>query len=129
MITVELLRSYRDQVQPAWTAETAHPGFPGEAASPVGQCGVTSAWLQQRLADDHGIHSSFLHGTLAYIGGFADHCWLTVGGQVVDLTASQFGLPEIVYGAPDGIRYAGRPSLWPVERLRLLRINLGEMAA
>lgn len=77
-----ILTEYRTQVETAWSADTAHPDYPGAAGSPVGQCGVTSAWLQQRLLEDHSIDATYCTGPVfGPAGGCLDahHCWLEVG--------------------------------------------------
>jgi hypothetical protein len=102
----EILTAYRTQVEAAWSAATAHEDYPGTAGSPVGQCGVTSAWLQQRLTEDHGIRATYCTGAVfGRTGGCLDahHCWLEIGTAgdpdrlVLDLTADQFGLDPVVY--------------------------------
>jgi hypothetical protein len=91
-----ILHAYRKQVEPAWSAATAHESYEGKAGDPAGQCGVTSAWLQRRLLDDHGIYTVFCTGEVLPLG---DHCWLLMpnfraGSEfpkqvVIDLTADQ----------------------------------------
>ncbi|HEY9410654.1 MAG TPA: hypothetical protein VIP77_13835 [Jiangellaceae bacterium] len=90
-----ILAAYRAEVQPHWSAATAHPDYEGAAGSPVGQCGVTSAWLQRRLAEDHGLEVRYCTGTR--IASPTDlgssHCWLELlygATLVIDLTADQF---------------------------------------
>lgn len=90
-----ILTGYRQQVEAAWSPATAHPDFEGKAGDPAGQCGVTSAWLQRRLAEDHGISSTCWTGFLVTVrdGKSARHCWLeldtTEVDVIVDLTADQ----------------------------------------
>lgn len=89
-----ILAAYRQQAQAAWTPETAHAEFEGKAGDPAGQCGVTSAWLQRRLAEDHGVHAWFAEGTAYRLGDDElDHCWLEIGHGwqrvIVDITADQ----------------------------------------
>jgi hypothetical protein len=91
-----ILHGYRERVEQAWSPATAHPGYEGKAGDPAGQCGVTSAWLQRRLLEDHGIHSLFCTGEVPPL---RDHCWLeaAIGRAesqfprrvVIDLTADQ----------------------------------------
>ena len=90
-----ILAAYRAEVEPHWSAATAHPDYEGAAGSPVGQCGVTSAWLQRRLAEDHGLEVRYCGGHVWFtdqlIGG--NHDWLEIGVGpdriIVDLTANQ----------------------------------------
>lgn len=92
-----ILAGYRAQVETAWSPATAHPNYDGKAGDPAGQCGVTSAWLQRRLREDHGIETTYCVGNVAC--GFHDerlegHCWLEIadnmfGRVVIDLTADQ----------------------------------------
>lgn len=91
-----ILTGYRQQVQSAWSPATAHPDFEGKAGDPAGQCGVTSAWLQRRLAEDHGIGATFWVGLLFVPRGHETlhhHCWLeldtTEVDVIIDLTANQ----------------------------------------
>lgn len=97
-----ILQSYRKQVEQGWSKATSHPSFEGADGSPVGQCGVTSAWLQQRLKEDHGIEAFCALGAVYNSLGLFDtrHCWLEIGEGcnplIVDLIADQYGLPEVV---------------------------------
>lgn len=97
-----ILAGYRLQVETAWSEDTAV--YKGTAGSPRGQCGVTSAWLQERLLEDHDIDTLFCHGVLCSNHAVIDydHCWLEhIDGRfiVLDLTADQFpGLPQVVCG-------------------------------
>ena len=93
-----ILASYRATISTAWCAATAHHAYAGADGSPVGQCGVTAAWLQQRLREDHGIDTTYCVGMFVcpYDGDrLADHCWLEGDGWVADLTSDQIscGLP------------------------------------
>ena len=99
-----ILTGYRAEVQPHWSPATAHPEFDGKAGDPAGQCGVTSAWLQRRLREDHGIETAYAVGAVyAESGGEWRHCWLELNDDpnysILDLTIDQFpegeGLPVI----------------------------------
>lgn len=93
-----LLTDYREWVEAAWSAQTAHEDYAGAPGSPVGQCGVTSAWLQHRLNADHGIATTLCRGAIYTAPrdlADAGHCWLEHDGVVIDLTADQFGLPPV----------------------------------
>lgn len=102
----ELLTAYRAQVETAWSERTSHPDYPGTPGSSVGQCGVTSAWLQERLAEDRGIYATYCTGPVfGPASGCLDahHCWLEIGAAgdpdrlVLDLTADQLGLEPVLY--------------------------------
>jgi hypothetical protein len=90
-----ILTAYRKQVEQGWSKATAHPSYEGADGSPVGQCGVSSAWLQRRLLEDHGIATAYCYGAVysnhRVVG--ADHCWLELGAGpdrlVIDVTADQ----------------------------------------
>ena len=92
-----ILAAYRAEVQPHWSPATAHPDFDGKAGDPAGQCGVTSAWLQRRLAEDHGIAAWYCVGRVmcaTHGQTLRNHCWLEIGDMtwdrtVIDLTADQ----------------------------------------
>ncbi len=90
-----ILEAYRTEVQPHWSPATAYAAFPSRPGEPDGQCGVTSAWLLRRLAEDHGITALFAEGTAYHLGDDdeLDHCWLEIGDGwnriIVDLTADQ----------------------------------------
>lgn len=94
-----LLADYREHVETAWSEQTAHEDHAGAPGSPVGQCGVTSAWLQHRLNADHGIATTYCVGAV-WVGGWSpEHCWLEIPHAypvVVDLTGDQFGLDPVV---------------------------------
>lgn len=90
-----ILYGYRKQLEAAWSPATAHEDYEGKQGDPTGQCGVTSAWLQRRLAEDHGIATTYLTGVFHAVDdeSAAIHCWLEIDGYestVVDLTADQF---------------------------------------
>ncbi len=98
-----ILAAYRAEVQPHWSPATAHPDFDGKQGDPAGQCGVTSAWLQRRLAEDHGIETQYCTGrryaTPTDLG--SPHCWLEWENSatvVFDLTADQFLGSPVVCG-------------------------------
>lgn len=87
-----ILQGYRKQVEQGWSKATAHPSYEGADGSPVGQCGVTSAWLQRRLREDHGVETNYCVGDVLSVRGIesVDHCWLeTTARVVIDITASQ----------------------------------------
>lgn len=124
----EILADYRATVEKAWTADTAHEGYEGAAGSPVGQCGVTSAWLQRRLLEVHGYPTWYCEG-FAYHGPEwteVHHCWLAFGaGRVIDLTADQFPAPVMAY-LPSRVLTADIAGDEPVqERLALLTEAVG----
>ena len=92
-----ILDAYRAEVQPHWAPASAHPEFDGKQGDPAGQCGVTSAWLQRRLLEDHGIETRYcvgpVHGGNTLLD--ARHCWLEhdlPSGEwlIIDLTSDQF---------------------------------------
>jgi len=95
-----ILQGYREQVAPAWSPATAYNGE-GKQGDPTGQCGVTSAWLQRRLTEDHGVETVYRIGSAWRLGDdeqLRDHCWLEIGEGwervIIDLTAGQMeGLP------------------------------------
>lgn len=119
-----LLAGYRATIQHAWTVDTAAEGYDASPGSPVGQCGVTSAWLQQRLKTDHGIDTDYFEGSVWLDSRRLtdDHCWLQVDDIVIDLTGEQYALNEVVCGYWRDLVpvYLGRPGNPPRERLRLL---------
>jgi len=121
-----LLADYRTTVQKAWSPDTAH--INGEAGSPAGQCGVTSAWLQQQLKTDHDLDTDYIHGSVWLESKRLtdDHCWLQVNDIILDLTGDQYGLNEVVCGYWRDLIpvYLGRPGNPPVNRLRLLEAAL-----
>lgn len=102
MIAPDELAAYRATVEKAWSADTAHPDFNGADGSPVGQCGVTAAWLQQRIHDDHDIFTYYTEGTV-YLGSEwrpVEHVWLSdLAGGIYDLTADQFEHPVMAYAS------------------------------
>lgn len=122
-----VLASYRQQVEPAWSPATAHKGYTGAVGSPVGQCGVTSAWLQNRLYEDHGIESLYCVGKAKTDTGWVDHCWLEVPGPVhlltIDLTVDQLRPGEPLMATLYDRWSAG------LDYLASLRLSLAEVEA
>jgi hypothetical protein len=65
--------------------------------NPLGQCGVSSAWLADVLVREYSIRSTFCHGSLILgqnVENLEDHCWLEINEQsgdnlILDLTCSQ----------------------------------------
>lgn len=89
-MNLETLLAYRRVVEKAWTSKTAHPRYTGLTGRPLGQCGVTSAWLQKRLREDHGIKATYCVGEVTGPDGtLGHHCWLQSGRDVYDLTIDQ----------------------------------------
>lgn len=122
-VTIDDLTAYRRAVEKGWSPDTsAYPWRVG--CGPRGQCGVTAAWLQEQLMDRE-IQSWFHQGAVD-VGDvtYLDHCWLEIDGVVVDITGDQFGLPEVVYGAPEGVVYRGVPYSPPLARLEVLKAAL-----
>jgi hypothetical protein len=106
-----LLVEYRNQVEQAWTPETAHEGYPGSVGLPHGQCGATSAWLKKRLWLDHAVRTHFTTGAIKGRLGvtLADHCWLETYGYelVIDLTVDQMDLTtRVVCATPHALAKA-----------------------
>lgn len=124
----ETLVAYRRVVEKGWTAKTAHPRFTGLNGRPMGQCGVTSAWLQKRLREDHGIEALYCVGEVSGPDGtMPHHCWLQHGRDVYDLTIDQ-RWPDMPFVGADlnyrGRWFMARPGLTVLERLELLEDNL-----
>ncbi|TDO45252.1 hypothetical protein EV643_11325 [Kribbella sp. VKM Ac-2527] len=100
----DALRYYRNQLQDAWSDETIHESFRSasgeQAPASRGQCGVSSAWLVERLrADDRSLKLSYCYGdvlsTVDDTPVLPRHCWVEIGDEddpgrlVVDLTGDQ----------------------------------------
>lgn len=61
-----------------------------------GACAVGSVLLKKKL-EEQGIETLFVLGSHPQVRG--SHCWLEIGGKVIDVTASQLDLPlKIYYG-------------------------------
>jgi len=101
---VEELSYYRKRLQDAWSDETIHESFrgaPGEQAPESrGQCGVSSAWLVEKLrAADRSLELFYCYGdvlsTVYDEPVLPRHCWVEVGDEhdpgrlVIDLTGDQ----------------------------------------
>lgn len=90
-----VLEGYRRRVERAWSAGTSHPEYNGAAGSPVGQCGVTSAWLRERLLLTYGVRTTFCVRAVYLNHNVIEdhHCWLEIGEDerrlVIDVTADQ----------------------------------------
>lgn len=98
------LRYYRKRLQDAWSDQTIHESFrsaPGEQApASRGQCGVSSAWLVEKLrVVDRSLELSYCYGdvlsTVYDEPVLLRHCWVEVGAKndpgrlVIDLTGDQ----------------------------------------
>jgi hypothetical protein len=93
---------YRQLLESAWSADTAHPSYAKDFADnpgPRGQCGVASVWLARELRTKFGIEATYCYGhldvSLAGVQSVAHHCWIEIGCSVdparlvVDLTCDQ----------------------------------------
>lgn len=135
-----ILTAYRKQIERGWSKATAHPSYEGADGSPVGQCGVTSAWLQKRLREDHGLYIRYCRGRYydspKSLG--VKHCWLEhinkTRSIVVDLTADQFDAEAVVCDTYRGLYDKGlhyvthdamaEPDAPVIDRLALLEAAL-----
>jgi hypothetical protein len=73
-------------------------------------CGLASFTLRTELRKA-GIKSKLMMGLYKTAsGGCRSHCWVQVGGHVVDVTATQFKIARKVHITRDkGKRYKGKP--------------------
>lgn len=72
----------------------------GWPPSLAGACIVASVALA-RLCGDYGISVEVQHGECFGL----PHCWVTCGDRLVDVTATQFGLPRVFCPNVDDPRY------------------------
>ena len=101
-----LAHESRSFLERGWNRRTVHPQYSDQyaQASPLGQCGVSSAWLGYRIRDRLGISASYCYGDLFVDkpGGQSvpHHCWLEIAHGsatiIVDVTADQAGIAEKV---------------------------------
>ena len=102
----------REIAERIWSKHTIHPDY--QFAGPAGQCGVTSAWLQEQLSEE-GILTWYTeglvidgdseveddgYGNLIVVGPVVSdhHCWLETSDRaVLDLTWDQFGNEPLSY--------------------------------
>lgn len=61
-----------------------------------GCCAITSFVLQRALRK-LGDRAEFCSGYFSHKHKITPHCWLEIDGRVIDPTASQFGIPSLVY--------------------------------
>lgn len=97
----------------------------------MGWCAIASAELHNRLKAS-GIASEIHHGS----SGYGSHIFLVVDDHVVDVTATQFGLSEVVimhhkeaeaahnfylstetFASPEQLRKQQLKDHWPVQQL------------
>lgn len=96
------LQGLRKRLQDAWSDQTIHESFKSPAGVQVmpshGQCGVSSAWLVETLADAHVRELSYCYGDVYSMDEperieIERHCWVEVtqgdDRLVVDLTGDQ----------------------------------------
>jgi len=129
-VWLKQLRSYRRQLQAAWSKDTVHPSYIDgfDLGSSRGQCGVTSVWLATELHSTYGVMSSYCYGDLTFdnpdLSPVQHHCWLEIGDGddpsrlVIDLTCDQAEhISEPVLCAPhdkliaQGLNYVSRSRL------------------
>lgn len=94
-------RSFLERVWPIW--HKAMGSKPAVISS--GTCGRSSLFLQRVLKDDHGVASTWVTGKFMNAGNPERHSWLKVGGQIIDITADQFGLDPIIVVPANDERY------------------------
>lgn len=88
-------------LEPHWALRNARNGTPGLRPVSLGACGHSSLLLTiilreagdqadfqtgSPLSGDYGFHTA---------NGWRGHAWVRCGGFIVDITADQFGGPEI----------------------------------
>jgi hypothetical protein len=96
-----MLPRYRELLESAWSKETMHPSYLGDAAPyppSRGQCGVSSVWLARELRTRYDVEATYCYGKLSFETSPIEvdhHCWLEIGDAesadrlVVDLTYDQ----------------------------------------
>jgi hypothetical protein len=103
--------SIRGQLELVWDEETRYhktPFNPGRDNASKGQCGVSSAFLAQRLKEA-GYNVQFCEGDVYFVGDkpIKEHCWLVLPGYVsvpsggtgdlvIDITPDQSGFSKSV---------------------------------
>ncbi|MEV8371838.1 hypothetical protein AB0P21_03825 [Kribbella sp. NPDC056861] len=154
------LEGYRQVLQGGWSERTCHESFLEPAGPGVptsrGQCGVSSAWLAEKLEARLVRHVTYCYGDVYSVGQdesivLGRHCWIEVGREsdssrlVVDLTGDQSDAlrqHEVLHGPHDELQirldvdYRARIRLKPselvddlvYERLIILKQNLAARA-
>lgn len=114
----ERLRGYRNILEEGWSTNSIHQDYVDgyRPREPYGQCGVSSAWLVDRLASQLNTASRYCYGSLSFKdseSGIPSHCWVEIeiddNTYVIDLTADQApGFEkQIVFAADAELRAQG----------------------
>lgn len=69
-----------------------------------GACAIGTLVLYRALKH-LGYEATYVIGWYKMKGGYIPHAWLYLGARLVDVTASQFGLPAIFIGRKNDARY------------------------
>jgi hypothetical protein len=113
------LPGYRATLEDRWSLSTIHPDYTESyrVKDPLGQCGVSSAWLARQLSRQFHVTATYCYGSLNFqrdeSAAVPRHCWveIDIAGTVfiVDLTADQAtGFDEqIVFESESGLRNRG----------------------
>jgi hypothetical protein len=103
------LRAIRLQLVPHWTEWAQRKNRP-EAADGKGLCRYTAVALSKILGKEWKVAGgeALVHG---HPGGFFDglewhgHYWVTNGRHILDITANQFGAPDVIVTEAGDVRY------------------------
>ena len=63
---------------------------------PRGACGHCSELLARYLKDSLGIETTYASGHVGHVVDGETHAWLEHAGLFIDISADQFGLPEVI---------------------------------
>ena len=66
------------------------------SAFPRGACGHCSELLARYLFDELGIEATYAAGDVRHMVNGESHAWLEFNGLYIDISADQFGLPEVI---------------------------------
>lgn len=127
-----IVRSLLEEVgDPFWDQRTLH-----------GACGVGSMYLKYAL-DALNVEATYVTGVFEVEGDIhlsndgtatqkihrMNHCWVRVGGTIIDVTATQFGIPERVHVQAVDAPYFSGMHVCPAERYHMDRNKVRSVRA
>jgi|tagenome__1003787_1003787.scaffolds.fasta_scaffold20953738_4 hypothetical protein len=125
------LYAYRLALAEEWSESTVHPAFTFRPNGPVGQCGVSSAWLLHELPWLLRVRSRYCVGDIRVCDQTLQfHCWIELGNPtsarrwVIDLTCDQY---ELLSDRPFVCDRHGRLVDLAIEYRALLRLSAQEL--
>ncbi|WP_420569212.1 hypothetical protein [Thalassovita sp.] len=116
----KISRAVRTFLEPYWAAWHRRGGSPNKLTLSQGMCGRSSLFLRDVLRSE-GEQADFVIGSPSegpqgyrFEGVWRGHAWVQSGDWIVDVTADQFGKPDVVITPVGDEKYkAGQDTAMP----------------